>query len=75
MCVFVCVFESFVAIHSLVVVRLSKKSCSLGYNYSLRDANKNRKGTQVVGHCYDLFLGHFKSKTDIFGDFACKKIH
>ena len=26
--------------------------------------------TQAVGHPYDLFLGRFKPKKDIFGDFA-----
>ena len=30
------------------------------YSYCLRIAYKNRKGTHVVvGHCSDLFLGHF----------------
>ena len=61
---------------TLIVGRLRKKSCTLGckhetwYNYSLRNANTNWKGTQAVGHPYDLFLGHFRSKTDIFGDFT-----
>ena len=27
-------------------------------------------GTQAVGHPYDLFLGRFKPKKDIFGVFA-----
>ena len=59
-----------------IVGRLRKKSCTLGckhgtwYNYSLRNANKYWKGTQAAGHPYDLFLGYFRSKTDIFGDFT-----
>ena len=32
-------------------------------------------GTQAVGHPYDLFLGRFKPKKDIFGDFADKYLH
>ena len=40
------------------------RSMELGwYSYGLRIAYKNRKGTHVVvGHCSDLFLGHFKAK-------------
>ena len=51
------------------------KSCTLGckhetlYNYGLRNAHKNWKRIQAAGHCYDLPFGHFRSKTDIFGDF------
>ena len=65
----------------LLVGRLSKKSCTLGckhetwYNYGLRNACKHLKGTQDVGHCYDLFLGHFRSKKDIFGNFADNDLH
>ena len=61
---------------TVIVGRLRKKSCTLGYkhetwyNYSLRNTNKNWKGTQAVGHPYDLFLGHVRSKMDIFGDFT-----
>ena len=45
----------------LIVGRLRKKSCTLGckhetwYNYSLRNAKTNWKGTQAVGQPYDLF--------------------
>ena len=28
------------------------------------------RGHRLVGHPYDLFLGHFRSKMDIFGDFT-----
>ena len=40
------------------------RSMKLGwYSYGLRIAYKNRKGTHVVvGHCSDLFSGHFKAK-------------
>ena len=47
---------------------LRKKSCTLGYkhetwyNYSLSNAYKNWKGTQAVGHRYDLLLGHLVQK-------------
>ena len=60
----------------LPVGRLRQKSCTLGckhetwYNYSLRNSKKNWKGTQVVSRPYDLYSGHFRSKTDIFGDFT-----
>ena len=43
------------------------------YNYGLKIANENRKGTHVVGHCSDIFWGHFKPKfvkTDNFGGFC-----
>ena len=30
------------------------------YNYGLGNSYKNWKGTQTVGHPYDLLLGHFK---------------
>ena len=30
------------------------------YNYGLGNSYRNWKGTQAVGHPYDLFLGHFK---------------
>ena len=71
-------FKCFCFLHpfALVVGRLRKKLCTLGckhetwYNYSLRNAKTNWKGTQAVGQPYDLFLGHFRSKTDIFGDFT-----
>ena len=65
---------------SKIVGRLSKKLCTLGfkhetwYNYGLRNAYKNRKETQAVSYPYDLILGHFRSKKDIFGNFAYKKI-
>ena len=32
-------------------------------------------GTQAVGHPYDLLLGRFKPKKDIFGDFADEYLH
>ena len=32
------------------------------YNYGLRIAYKNTKGTHIVGHYSDLFLGHLKPK-------------
>ena len=32
------------------------------------------KETQAVGHLYDLFLGRFRSKTDISGGFICKTL-
>ena len=39
------------------------------YSYGLRIVFKNRKGTHMVGHYSDLFLGHFKTKLVKNGQF------
>ena len=45
------------------------------YNYGLRNAYKNWKGTQAVGYPYDLILGHFRSKRTFLVILHIKKFH